>query len=568
MKPAATLTAAALTVTAAAAAAISTLQPFSPSALCSDAPRPNTPRPNIILIVADDLGGRDLGCYNPDTFYETPNLDRFARQSVRFTNGYAANPVCSPTRVSLQTGRYPTRTSNTYWFDKGDSSGKSFNFRPPRVTAHLPLDEETLGEGLKKAGYQTAFVGKWHLGEEEKYWPDRRGYDTDIAGTSAGGPPGGYFSPYKNPRLPDGPQGEYLPERLTRESIALLDKMAAVKTKPFFLCHCFYLVHTPLHALEPLIEKYKAKAKKLGLNNEADFGVEEQCWPNAGPRRIRVRQGNPVYAAMIETMDTAFGKLMAELDRLGIADNTLIIFIGDNGGLATTGNASTSNLPLRAGKGWLYEGGIREPFLLRWPAAIKGGVTNDTPIISNDVLPTFYAAAGQPLPEKPIDGVNLLPHLQNGAPLDRDALFWHFPHYGGQGGFPGAAIRMGDWKLIERFVDGSVQLYNLKNDLSERLDLAPKEPARVAALRDRLHAWYKEVGAQFLQKKGPNGPAPWRPGDPPRAGGKKYAASTDDDFRDDNNTPAGLAASALLQRWLPILPYIRGYTQQGIGWDD
>ena len=559
-----------LTAAAATAAALSALQPFSLSALCSDAERPNTARPNIILIVADDLGQQDLGCYNPGTFYETPNLDRFARQAVRFTNGYAANPVCSPTRVSLQTGRYPTRTSNTYWFSKGPSSGKSFDLKGAPVTGYLPLDEETLGEGLKKAGYQTAFIGKWHLGEQPKYWPDQRGYETDIAGTSAGGPLGGYFSPYHNDRLPDGPKGEYLPERINKEALALLDKLAADKTKPFFLCHCFYLVHAPIVALDPMIAKYTAKAKKLGVNNAQDFGTEEQCWPIAAPRKIRIRQGDPVYAAMIEEMDTCFGRLMDELDRLGIANNTLILFIGDNGGLATTDKLPTSNLPYRGGKGWVYEGGIREPYLVRWPAAIKAGTTNDTPVISNDVLPTFFAAAGAELPAKKLDGLNLLPLMQTGAPLDRDALFWHFPHYGGQGGFPGGAIRMGDWKLIERYLDGSVQLYNLKNDIGERLDLAAKEPARVAAMKTRLHAWYKEVNAQFLQKKGANGPVPWRPDQPPRAAGQKYAANDfTDDFADDNTTATrGLAASAIISRWLPIIPYFTGFAQQGIGWDD
>jgi len=467
-------------------------------------------RPNIILIVADDLGQRDLGCYNPDTFYETPNLDRFAKQSVMFTNAYAANPVCSPTRFSLQTGRYPTRVGATYWFGGGPKDEEAFEFAPATTAQFMPLDEETLGQGLKKAGYQTAFVGKWHLGDDPKYWPENRGYDVNVGGWSMGRPTS-YFAPYKNPRLPDGPDGEYLPERLTKESIELLDKMAADKSKPFFLCHCFYLVHTPLQGLEALIQKYKDKAKKLGIDDKrGDFGWEEQNWPVAGKRKIRVRQSNPVYAAMMEAMDTAFGRLMAEMDRLGIADNTLILFMGDNGGLAT-GGAATSNLPLRAGKGWLYEGGIREPFFIRWPAAIKGAAANDTPVMSIDALPTFFAAAGAAPPAKKIDGLNLLPMLEKGAPLERDALFWHSPHYGNLGAFPGAAIRMGDWKLIERFENGRVQLFNLKTDIGERHDLAASEPTRVAEMKARLHAWYKDVNAQFLQKRG-NGPDPWRPG--------------------------------------------------------
>ena len=496
----------------------------------ADAAAP-APRPNILIILADDLGARDLACYNPDTFYETPNLDRLARQGVRFTAGYAANPVSSPTRVSLQTGRYPTRTNNTYYFDAGPIAGKSFDYAPPKITDHLPLDEETLAEGLKKAGYQTAFLGKWHLGTAEKYWPENHGYDTNIAGWRMGSPntqklpgkkkgsaaapgaPNGYFSPYGNPRLKDGPKGEYLPERLAAEAITQLRKMAADKTRPFYLCHCFYLVHTPLQAREQLIAKYKTKAQKQGITDATAFGNEEQNWPETGPRRIRTRQGNPTYAAMVEALDTAAGQILDELDHLGLADNTIVIFTSDNGGLATTGNASTSNLPLRAGKGWLYEGGIREPFLIRWPAVVKPNTTNDTPIMTIDILPTLYAAAGAPLPAKKIDGQNLLPLLQNNTPLPRDALYWDFPHYGNQGGFPGGAIRMGDWKLIERYVDGRVQLYNLATDPGEHHDLAATDPQRAATLRARLHAWYRETGARFLQQK-PNGPAPWRPTPP------------------------------------------------------
>jgi arylsulfatase A-like enzyme len=472
-------------------------------------------QPNILVIVADDLGGRDLGCYNPNTFYETPNLDRLAAQGVRFTNGYAANPVCSPTRFSLMTGRYPTRVGATYWFG-GGNAGKSFDVKPPKVAQHMPLDEVTLADGLKKAGYQTAFTGKWHLGEDEKYWPEKRGFDTNIAGWSKGHPDS-YFPPYKNPRLKDGPPGEYLTERLVKESLGLMRAMAADKSRPFLLYHSFYQVHTPLQAPAELVDKYKNKAKKPGLDDGGDFGTEEQNWPVKAPRVIRTRQGNPVYAAMVGEMDAAAGLLLDELEKLGIAENTLVVFISDNGGLATNKNGSTSNLPLRAGKGWLYEGGIREPFMMRWPAAFKGGVSIDEPVMSIDVLPTVFAAAGAPLPShpgRPIDGCDLLPLLKTGKAPARDALFWHFPHYGAQGGFPGAAVRMGDWKLIERFTNGRVQLYNLKDDIGEQNDLSAAEPRRVAAMKARLHAWYKETGAKFMEQK-PGGPKPWRPDDNP-----------------------------------------------------
>lgn len=499
-----------LVTTALASATLSALQPFNPSALCADVP---APRPNIIIILADDFGWSDLGCYNPGTYYETPNLDRLARQSVRFTNGYSANPVCSPTRFSLQTGRYPTRGNATYWFGSNPPSGLSFDFAAPEINQFIPNDYETLAEGLKKAGYQTAFIGKWHLGQPG---PEKRGYELNDDGLSQNTPKKNRKNKNKDKaagkNTDDEPPAEFPDRALAPQAIAFLRQMAADKSRPFFLSHNFYLTHTPIQAPADLVQKYKDKARKLGLTDGNDFSEEEQTWPtpNAGPRKIRTRQSNPTYAAMVEQMDTAVGQILAELDALGVAGNTLVMFISDNGGLSTTNAVPTSNLPLRGGKGWLYEGGIRVPFMIRWPAAIKGGSTNDTPIMTIDVLPTAYAAAGVPLPAKKPDGVNLLPLLQNNTPLSRDALYWHFPHYGGQGGFPGAAIRVGDWKLIERFTDGRVHLYNLRDDLAERTDLAAEDPARVAALRSRLHAWYRETGASFLQQK-PGGPKPWRP---------------------------------------------------------
>jgi arylsulfatase A-like enzyme len=465
-----------------------------------------TQPPNIVVLVADDLGGMDLGCYNPKTFYETPNLDRLARQGVRFTNGYAACPVCSPTRFSLMTGRYPTRASATDWF----GAHRAMTFRPADMIHHMPLEETTLAEGLRGAGYQTFFVGKWHLGEEEKYWPEHQGFDVNIAGWSMGRP-SSYFAPYKNPRLKDGPDGEYITERLADETVALLRK--ADKSRPFFLYHCFYQVHTPLQAPAGLVEKYKQKAKRLGIDDGKDFAPEEQTWPVRQRRRVRIRQSHPVFAAMVECMDTAAGRILAELETLGLAENTIVIFISDNGGLSTAEGSPTSNLPFRGGKGWMYEGGIREPFFIRWPGVIKEGATNDVPVMSIDVLPTVFAATGVPLPKNlPVDGCDLVPLLKRGEAPQRDALFWHYPHYGNQGGFPSAAVRMGDWKLIERLETGRVHLYNLKNDTGEKNDLAAREPERVAQMKARLHAWYKETGAKFLREK-PDGPKPWHPDD-------------------------------------------------------
>ena len=481
--------------------------PLAAAGVSQSAPR-NPQPPNIVVLVADDLGVMDLGCYNPGTFYETPNLDRLARQGMRFTNGYAACPVCSPTRFSLMTGRYPVRAGATDWF----GAKRSMTYDPAEMTHHMPLEEFTLAEGLRSAGYQTLFVGKWHLGDEEKYWPENQGFDVNIAGWSKGSP-GSYFAPYKNPRLKDGPDGEYLTERLATEAVALLRKVD--KTRPFLLYHSFYQVHIPLQAPAGLVEKYKQKARRLGIEDDErkDFAPEEQNWPVQQPRRVRIRQNHAVYAAMVECMDTAAGRILAELDALGLAENTIVIFTSDNGGLSTAEGMPTSNLPYRAGKGWLYEGGIREPFLTRWPGVVKEGAISDVPVMSADLLPTAFAAAGVTPPgERPIDGCDLVPLLKGGVAPGRDALFWHYPHYGNQGGFPGAAVRMGDWKLIQRLEDGRVHLYNLRADPGERDDLAASEPERAAAMRARLHAWQRETGARFLRQKG-NGPKPWHPDD-------------------------------------------------------
>jgi arylsulfatase A-like enzyme len=461
---------------------------------------------NVLVILADDYGYMDIGANNPKTFYETPNLDRLAAQSVRFTDGYAANPVCSPTRYSIQTGKYPTRSGLTNWLP----GVRIERYQPAELTPHMALEETTLAEALKPAGYRTAFVGKWHLGEEDKYWPEAQGYDINIAGWSKGSPTS-YFAPYKNPRIEDGPPGEYLTLRLADETCKLLEKFKA-EGKPFFLAHCSYEVHTPLQAPKELIEKYRAKAQRLGLTDK--FDEEHQYYISVkGPRKVRAVQSHAVYAAMVEGLDTAVGKILHKLDELGLADDTLVIFTSDNGGLSTAEGTPTCNYPLRGGKGWVYEGGIREPFLVRLPGAAKPGSTNATPVMSLDIFPTALEFAGVKLPAGlAIDGRSLVPLLRGGAVPDRDALFWHYPHYGNQGGFPGGAVRMGDWKLVENYEDGHVELYNLRDDLSEKHDLASTQPERVKAMRGRLHAWYHETGAKFLRAK-EGGAAAWKPAD-------------------------------------------------------
>jgi len=469
--------------------------------------RAETRRPNFVFFLVDDLGYMDVGAYNPNTFYETPHVDRIAREGMRFTDGYAANPVCSPTRYSIMTGRYPSRVDATNFF-AGRRAGR---FRPAPLNDRMPLEEITLAEALREAGYRTAFLGKWHLGPTEEYWPKAQGFDVNVAGHSAGGPfKCGYFSPYFMPTITDGPVGEHLPERLSRDACGLIEKFHA-GGKPFLVYLAFYSVHTPLRAPEALIEKYEKKAAALADAGAEEFADEEQAWPTKQPRRVRIRQCHAVYAAMIESMDRAVGRVLKKLDQLGIDENTVVLFMSDNGGLSTSEGSPTSNLPLRGGKGWLYEGGIREPYMIKWPGAAKPGSTCSEPVISTDFYPTIIQIAGmKPKPQQHRDGVSLVPLLTGEGSLDRDALYWHYPHYSNQGGIPGGAIRMGRYKLIERFEDGRVHLYDLADDVGERRDLAETMPERVDEMRKKLHAWYQEVDAKFLQPK-PDGSIPWRP---------------------------------------------------------
>lgn len=455
---------------------------------------------NILIFLADDLGQRDLGCYHPETFYETPAIDRLATQGVRFTQGYAASPVCSPTRYALVTGKWPTRVGLTNYL----MGMRAERFLGAPLSHGISASETTLAEALKPAGYQTSFVGKWHLGENENHWPEHHGFDHNIGGFK-GGQPKSWFSPYGNPRLKDGKKGEYLTERLADESIARI-REAKISGKPFFLYHCFYQVHTPLKGKEELVKKYEAKAKRLGLTDH--FGIETQVHLSSkAPRRVRETQSLPVYAAMVEATDTAVGRILAALDEQGLAENTLVVFTSDNGGLSTAEGSPTSNLPFRAGKGWVYEGGIREPFIVRWPGVAVGGKVEPTPVTTIDIFPTVVAAAGQTA--SGLDGRDLSPLLR-GQPFPERDLFWHYPHYSNQGGFPGGAIRSGAWKLLENYEDGSVSLYDLEKDPGEKNDLAAQEQVRAREMRQRLHAWYAETNATFLRKN-EGGPDPWKP---------------------------------------------------------
>ncbi len=477
---------------------------------------PSREPPNIVFLLVDDLGAMDVGAFNPDTFYETPNIDRLAAGGLRFTRGYAANPVCSPTRYSIVTGRYPTRVGATNYF----VVRREEKFAPAPLNDRMPLEEYTLAEALRDDGYSTAFLGKWHLGPTEEFWPLAQGFDVNVGG-HRGGMPRSYFSPYSNPTLEDGSEDEHLTARLTDEALALLDGYAAAEEgRPFLLYLSYYTVHTPLRAPADLIAKYAAKAGvEVGAPADPDdFGDEEQIWPRDEPRRVRQVQNHTVYAAMVETLDTSVGRVLDRLDALDLAGNTIVVFFSDNGGLSTAEGAPTSNLPLRGGKGWLYEGGIREPMIVRWPAVVAPGREVGAPVLSTDFYPTLLEAAG--IDQRSgieIDGVSFLDVLRGGevgeaaatAAAERD-LFWHYPHYGNQGGFPGGAVSTGRYKLIERYEDGQVHLYDLDADVGERNDLAAARPERVAEMRARLHAWYQDVGAKFLSAL-PDGPEPWQP---------------------------------------------------------
>lgn len=459
--------------------------------------------PNFVFFLVDDLGYMDVGANNPDTFYETPNVNRLAAEGMRFTDGYAANPVCSPTRFSIMTGKHPSRADATNFFS-GKRAGR---FLPAPLNDAMPLEEVTLAEALKAGGYRTAFLGKWHLGPTEEYWPEHQGFDINIGG-HRGGMPKSFFSPYQNPRLQDGPKGEHLTKRLADEAVRILDQF---KDDPFLVYLSFYTVHTPLQAPKDLVEKYRRKAEKQLDPNLPEFAEEEQVWPDAGERRVRILQKHATYAAMVESMDKHVGRVLAKLEQLGLDDNTVIMFIGDNGGLSTSEGSPTSNLPLRGGKGWVYEGGIREPYLIKWPGIIRPGSICSVPVVSMDFYPTILDMAGLPaMPRQTLDGVSLVPLLKGNGSIQREALYWHYPHYSNQGGFPGGAVRMGDYKLVERYEDGRVHLYNLKEDISEQTDLASQMPNRVEQMQSRLHSWYKDVDAKFLQPK-PDGPKPWSP---------------------------------------------------------
>jgi len=445
-------------------------------------------RPNFVFFLVDDLGYMDVSC-NGSKFHETPHIDKLAETGMRFTNGYAACPVCSPTRASIMTGRHPVRVNITDWIP-GRRTPKNSKLITPEDRSNLALEEVTIAEALKQNGYQTFFAGKWHLGSQG-HFPEDQGFDINIGGNHTGSPRGGYYAPWNNPQMPDkGNPGEYLTDRLTDESIKFLKQRDS--EKPFLLYLSFYNVHTPVQACKEFIDHYKTKADKR-FQGTTPFAPEHDGFS-------RLRQDRPDFASMVAAVDKSVGRILVQLANRNLADNTVVIFFSDNGGLCTLRGkrGSTSNLPLRSGKGWLYEGGIREPMIIRAPGVTQPGSVCDTPVLSTDFFPTMLELAGLPLmPKRHRDGVSLLPLLK-GKSLSTDRpLAWHYPHYHGSTWKPGAAIRSGNWKLIQFYHYEKVELYNLAKDVSEQHDLSKKNPQKTKELLGKLHAWQKKLGAKL-----------------------------------------------------------------------
>ena len=449
-------------------------------------------KPNFIFILIDDLGWKDLGCYGSE-FYQTPNLNQLNAEGVCFTDAYAACPVCSPTRASILSGKYPATVGVTNYI-AGNTKGKLIG--APYIH-HLPLEEKSLAKALKQGDYNTWHVGKWHLGNAP-YYPEKHGFDVNIGGCHWGMPSKGYFSPWEIPTLEDGPDGEYLTDRLTDEAIQLIQNNDGT---PFYLNMCYYSVHIPIQAKQKTTQKYEAKAREMGLDKLKAF-EEGDFFPceHKKNRRIKRRllQSDPVYAAMIEHLDENIGRLLKAVDEAGQTENTVVIFTSDNGGLSTAEGSPTCNSPLSEGKGWMYEGGTREPLIIKWPGVVEPGSLCEVPVTSPDFYPTMLEIAGLDLiPEQHCDGVSFLPLLKGTDNLEREAIFWHYPHYGNQGGTPGSSVRCGDCKLIEFFEDGKVELYNLREDISEEHNLADAEPQRTKELKTMLADWREKVEAKI-----------------------------------------------------------------------
>jgi arylsulfatase A-like enzyme len=445
-------------------------------------------KPNVIFILADDLGVNDLS-YTGSKYYETPNIDRIANEGIVFTQGYATCQVCSPSRASILTGQFPASHGITDWIGAatGEQWAKNNNTKilPSEYIHAIPNEDITIAEAMKSGGYKTFFAGKWHLGDNPSN-PENNGFDINKGGWEVGNPKGGYYAPWDNPKLEYKYKGENLTMRLAQETVNFITEN---KDKPFFAYLSFYAVHSPIETTEEKWSKYRNKAEAQGIPNSG-FKME-RILP------IRVVQDNPVYAGLIESMDDAVGFLLDKLKELNLDKNTIIVFTSDNGGVASGDGSSTSNLPLRGGKGYQWEGGIRAPYFIKVPYLKNGSKKIEYPVSGIDFYPTLLDLAGiQIKPTQKIDGISLVPLLK-GKSLNNRALFWHYPHYGNQGGEPVSIIRREEWKLIHYWEDGHDELYNLSKDSGENHDLSKNNETVAVKLRKELDAFLADTKANI-----------------------------------------------------------------------
>jgi len=491
-------------------------------------------QPNIVFFLVDDLGWTDVGCYG-SSFYETPNIDRLAEEGVSFTSAYSACHVCSPTRASIITGKYPASINLTDWL----TGRRDFPFQKllnVKINQHLPYDIPTLPKVLKENGYQTAIFGKWHLGEDSAS-TSQQGFDLHLPDWNRGWPKTGYHFPYGMKGLEDGNPGEYLTDRMSNEAIKYIEQN---KDKPFFLYLSHFAVHDPIEGRPDLVEKYQRKLEAMKtpdgepfilegkpgvvnpvspheqnqlLNDEAYSGY--RVFPNHSVK-IKQHQDNVQFAAMVESMDESMGRVLDKLKELKLEDNTIVIFYSDNGGMSAANfwdpnrvipekeldrAYSTSNLPLRGAKGWLYEGGIRVPLIIKWPGKGLQKAICDVPVTSPDFFPTILDMVGIKSQSIKSDGLSIAPLVKGEKELNREAIFWHFPHYSNHGmQSAGGAVRSGDYKLLEYFDTGKMQLFNLKDDIGEQNDLMAMEPDKANELKKLLHNWRESVGAKMMEE--------------------------------------------------------------------
>ena len=489
--------------------------------------------PNVIFFLVDDLGWSDLGCYGSE-FHETPNIDKLAKQGVKFTDAYAACHVCSPTRASILTGKYPASINLTDWLP-GRRDFPFQKLKNVKINQHLPYDINTLPKTLKNNGYETAIIGKWHLGEDDDS-TSKQGFDSHFPDWNKGWPKEGYHSPYGMKGLEEVVEGEYLTDRMTDEAIKYIEYN---KENPFFLYLSHFAVHDPIEGRKDLVKKYSNKLKKIDAPSGSPFILETnpdeknlitrveldsllgdnrykgyKIFPNESVK-IKQYQDNVEFAGMVESIDESLGRIMKKLMELELDQNTIIIFYSDNGGMSAANfyypdreiskkklntAFSTSNLPLRGGKGWMYEGGIRVPLIIKWPGKGMQGIKSNVPVTSPDFFPTIIEMIGiQALNNDQRDGKSIVPLLMGEKVLDREAIYWHFPHYSNHGNqSPGGAIRNGDYKLLEYYENNTVQLFNLVKDPGEQNDLSLVEPEKVKKLQAMLNNWRKKVKAKSM----------------------------------------------------------------------